>query len=170
MLNEPVIGVILTNRIWTDGNIWGCEFLTGDYLDFTRHAHLSYIPLIGEKEQSKSLACFPGLPYKVFWGKGRAKSCPQILGNNGEISSAARILSSGINCPLASSTGRLFDAVSASWVYAGKPHMKASRPLSLGSWPRCDGRRLWFHAGKCFKKAIGTLSPVYFPGIAPGYG
>lgn len=47
-LREPVMGVILDGTGYgADGNIWGCEFLTGNYLDFTRHAHLRYIPLIG---------------------------------------------------------------------------------------------------------------------------
>jgi hydrogenase maturation protein HypF len=134
MLNEPVIGVILDGTGYgLDGNIWGCEFLAGDYLDFTRHAHLSYIPLIGGERAVKN-PWLVSLAYliKYFGEKEGLSLAHKFLGNNGEISSAARILSSGINCPLASSTGRLFDAVSALLGVCRKTTYEGQPAIQLG--------------------------------------
>ena len=47
-VSGAVIGVALDGTgFGTDGKIWGGEFLVCDYKQFTRHGHLSYIPLAG---------------------------------------------------------------------------------------------------------------------------
>ncbi|MGA2164833.1 MAG: carbamoyltransferase HypF, partial [Solirubrobacteraceae bacterium] len=47
-LSEPVVGVIFDGTGYgTDGNIWGGEFLVGDYVGFERAAHLQYFRLPG---------------------------------------------------------------------------------------------------------------------------
>ena len=114
-LSEPVIGVILDGTGYgADGHIWGCEFLTGNYLDFTRHAHLSYIPLIGGERAVKN-PWLVTLAYliKYFGHEEGVRLARDIFGEGYNIQASAQLLASGINCPLASSTGRLFDAVSA---------------------------------------------------------
>ncbi len=47
-ITDKVIGVALDGTGYgTDGNIWGGEFLVADFKDFTRLAHLEYLPLPG---------------------------------------------------------------------------------------------------------------------------
>ena len=133
-LNEPVMGVILDGTGYgADGNIWGCEFLTGDYLDFTRHAHLSYIPLIGGERAVKN-PWLVALAYliKYYGTKEGISLARNIFGNETEIKMAAGILAGGINCPLASSTGRLFDAVSALLGVCNKATYEGQAAIELG--------------------------------------
>ena len=75
---------------------------------------MSYIPLIGGERAVKN-PWLVSLAYLIeYFGEEEGVSLAhKFLGDTSEISFAVRILSSGINCPLASSTGRLFDAVSA---------------------------------------------------------
>jgi hydrogenase maturation protein HypF len=47
-LENEVLGLICDGTGWgTDGAVWGCEILRGDYRNFSRLAHLKYLPLIG---------------------------------------------------------------------------------------------------------------------------
>jgi hydrogenase maturation protein HypF len=47
-LQGDVLGLICDGTGWgPDGAVWGCEILQGNYLDYTRLAHLKYIPLVG---------------------------------------------------------------------------------------------------------------------------
>lgn len=133
-LTSPVIGVILDGTGYgADGNIWGCEFLTGDYLDFTRNAHLSYIPLIGGERAVKN-PWLVTLAYmiKYFGTQEGTKLAADIFGSSYPIEASAGILAGGINCPLASSTGRLFDAVSALIGVCHKSTYEGQAAIELG--------------------------------------
>jgi hydrogenase maturation protein HypF len=47
-LAGEVLGLVCDGTGWgTDGAIWGCEVLKGDYRQFSRLAHLKYVPLPG---------------------------------------------------------------------------------------------------------------------------
>jgi len=47
-LDGEVLGLICDGTGWgTDGAVWGCEILRGDYRQFSRQAHLKYMPLPG---------------------------------------------------------------------------------------------------------------------------
>lgn len=139
-LTEPVIGVIFDGTGYgTDGNIWGCEFLTGNYLDFTRQAHLGYIPLIGGERAVRN-PWLVSLAYLIhFLGEKEGLAVAgEVFGNTAELEGASRILASSFNCPLASSTGRLFDAVSAligvcrKSTYEGQPAIELGELATAG--------------------------------------
>ena len=111
--NQSVIGVILDGTGYgTDGNLWGFEILSGDYIEFKRHYHLSYIPLPGGEaavRQPWRTAASYLIALLGEWGKENA--CRLFPDKNIEI--IAKIMQNGINAPLSSSCGRLFDAVAA---------------------------------------------------------
>jgi hydrogenase maturation protein HypF len=115
-VETPVIGVALDGTGYgSDGKIWGGEFLVADYEGFKRLGHLEYLPLPGGATAIKK-------PYRTAIGY-----LLKLLGDNSlnrklaflkqvdnfEIELIRRQLQAGLNSPLNSSMGRLFDAVSA---------------------------------------------------------
>ncbi len=93
----------------TDGKIWGGEVLIAGYTEFERAFHLKYFPLPGGDRAVKE-------PYRV------AVSLLKAAGENPEkylkvepqkLSFVSRMVEKGINSPLTSSMGRLFDGISA---------------------------------------------------------
>jgi hydrogenase maturation protein HypF len=106
----PVAGIILDGTgLGSDGTIWGGEVLLGDYHGITRLAHLRPAPLVGGDAAGRQpwrnalmrldQAGLSGIANRLFADHPR-----DILR-----AAAAR----GINAPLSSSAGRLFDAVAA---------------------------------------------------------
>ncbi len=99
MPNQKVIGVAFDGTgLGADGTLWGAEFLICDYHQFQRRAHLKEIPLIGGEK-----AILEPWRLLVAW-----LNFPAGLDKNGLLK---KIYQSRINSPLASSMGRLFDAV-----------------------------------------------------------
>ncbi len=98
-----------------DGLSWGGEFLLADYRGFRRAAHLAYIPLPGgdlARREVWRLAlawlwqC--GLPWEeVAWLQTASPQQAQAA------QVVRRQLEKGLNAPLSSSMGRLFDAAAA---------------------------------------------------------
>jgi len=112
-VDGPVIGVALDGTGYgTDGRIWGGEFLVADFAGFTRAFHLEYLPLPGGdtaiKRPWRTAAGYAealgldieGLPFLQNISPQELRLCRQ---------QAAR----GLNAPLTSSMGRLFDCVAA---------------------------------------------------------
>jgi hydrogenase maturation protein HypF len=114
--NRKVIGVAFDGTgFGSDGNIWGGEFLIADYVDFQRVAHLKYIPLPGGeqaiKEPWRMAATYL---YQVFGPEFLQLDLDFIARldkQNWKV--LERMIEQGINSPLVSSMGRLFDAVSS---------------------------------------------------------
>jgi hydrogenase maturation protein HypF len=114
-LNEPTLFVVFDGTGYgEDGTIWGGEFLLADRRSFQRLARLSLFPLIGAESAIKE-------PLRIAAGI-------LAISNAGVIPESAmglfrdltpkpalwlEALKKGINCPLTSSAGRLFDAAAA---------------------------------------------------------
>jgi hydrogenase maturation protein HypF len=115
-IESPVIGVALDGTGYgSDGRIWGGEFLVADYKGFKRLGHLEYLPLPGGAAAIKK-------PYRTATGYllkllGEDSLNPKLAFlkqvDAVEIELIKRQLQTGLNSPLNSSMGRLFDAVSA---------------------------------------------------------
>jgi hydrogenase maturation protein HypF len=119
----PVIGVAMDGTgLGSDGHIWGGEFLIADYRSSERKGHLQYLPLPGGDAATLN-------PYRIAVAYlhrclGKIPALPSLASvPQQEIAVVRRMVerspaenagrSSGINTPLTSSCGRLFDAVSA---------------------------------------------------------
>lgn len=115
-LDQQVIGVACDGTGYgADGAIWGCEFLLADTGDFHRYAHLEYIPLPGGdavvKEPYRMAISYL---YKTFGEDFVSLDIPLLRKLGGKrVTVLKKMIEHGINTPLTSSCGRLFDAVSS---------------------------------------------------------
>jgi len=114
-LTGEVIGLALDGTGYgTDGRIWGGEVLIARLGSFERFAHLEYVPMPGGEKAIKE-------PWRMALGHLRAAGfdvgSSRTLGLVGAKEKEARVLARmmerGVNAPLTSSLGRLFDAVAA---------------------------------------------------------
>jgi hydrogenase maturation protein HypF len=115
-LDGRVIGFALDGTGYgLDGHIWGGEVLVGDYRGFERVAHLEYIPMPGGSAavvEPRRMAISYLFHYfgRDFW----QMEAPFVRGLDRRRTEALLgVIEHGLNCPLTSSTGRLFDAVAA---------------------------------------------------------
>ncbi len=132
--NQKVIGVAFDGTgLGEDNRIWGAEFLVCDYKNFTRCAHLKEIPLIGAERAIlapwRLAAIWLYRIYKerflnlgINFVKGINKKEWQVLKN---------MYLSGFNSPLASSMGRLFDAVASLVLAKHKVKLEAELAMEL---------------------------------------
>ncbi|WP_420236449.1 carbamoyltransferase HypF [Telmatobacter bradus] len=114
-VTEPVIGLALDGTGYgTDGKIWGGEVLIAEFGHFQRFAHLNYVPLPGGEKAIRE-------PWRMALGAlasaGFNIEAPEIFSLVGaseqEARVVARMIVRGLNAPLTSSCGRLFDAAAA---------------------------------------------------------
>lgn len=110
----PVVGVAFDGTGYgTDGTIWGGELMVADLAGFTRAGHLEPVPMPGGaaaiRQPWRMAAGYVHAAYGSEEPAGLA-----VAGRHGERWEAVRRLAAaGVNAPLTSSAGRLFDAVAA---------------------------------------------------------
>jgi hydrogenase maturation protein HypF len=115
-LIEPVIGVIFDGTGYgTDGNIWGGEFLVGDYTGFERAAQLRYFRLPGgDRAVEEPYRVALSLLHEAHGGTFEEVDLPVVSERSEQERSVfERMLQTGVRSPLTSSMGRLFDGVAA---------------------------------------------------------
>ena len=104
-LTRPVIGLVWDGTGYgDDGTTWGGECLIGDYSGYERFGSIRPIPLIGGDRATKEL---DRVAFALLRDAGLDASA---------IPGAAlyeAMLRAGLNCPLSTGMGRLFDGVSA---------------------------------------------------------
>jgi hydrogenase maturation protein HypF len=114
-IKEPVIGVAFDGVGYgTDGAIWGGEFLVADWQGFKRVGQLEYVPMPGgalaiKKPYRMALGYIYALLGKDFPIDG----LPLAKVPKQELAVIKKQVERGINAPMTSSAGRLFDAVAA---------------------------------------------------------
>jgi hydrogenase maturation protein HypF len=106
----PVAGVILDGLgLGPDGTVWGGEVLLGDYASFRRMAWLRPAPLPGGDAAQRD-------PWRNALVRldqaGLADLADRLLAAF-PLPLARQAVAAGVNAPLSSSAGRLFDAVAA---------------------------------------------------------
>ena len=114
-VDERVTGIAFDGTGYgTDGRIWGGEVLIADWAGFERFAHLAYVPMPGGAAAIKR-------PARMALGTLSALGLLDHPGAvplrsrlaEGEEQLLLRMIERGVNSPLTSSMGRLFDSVAA---------------------------------------------------------
>jgi len=132
-VKDTVIGVAFDGTGYgSDGCIWGGEFLLVDYSEFERLGHLEYMPLPGaEAAIKKPYRTAAGYAYRLL-GNEALEDLPFIQGiDKLELDLIKKQVDQGINAPLTSSCGRLFDAVSALIGLRGEIEYEAQAAIEL---------------------------------------
>ncbi|MDO8537346.1 MAG: carbamoyltransferase HypF [archaeon] len=116
-IEDNVLGVAFDGTGYgLDKTIWGGEFLLVDKNNFKRFAHFKTFSLVGgEKSIKETSRTAIGLLFEIFGEKlFEMKSLkPLNKFSEKELKIFKKMLENNINSPKTSSTGRLFDAVSA---------------------------------------------------------
>jgi hydrogenase maturation protein HypF len=122
----PVLGILLDGLGYgSDGTLWGGEFLLGDYLAFERIAHLKPVPMPGGTrailEPWRNL--YAQLESAGGWAAWHARFTglePIERLDAKPLGILNTLIARGLNAPLSSSAGRLFDAVAAALGVGGE--------------------------------------------------
>ncbi len=116
-LEGPVLGISWDGTgFGTDGTIWGGEFLLADYASFSRVCHFRTFRLPGgERAIREPRRTALGLLYELLGEEAMGKMGFPLLQafREEEIIILGQMIRRGINSPLTSSVGRIFDAVSS---------------------------------------------------------
>ncbi|EHR49411.1 (NiFe) hydrogenase maturation protein HypF [Saccharomonospora marina XMU15] len=144
----PTIGVAFDGTGYgTDGTIWGGEFLLATLAGFERAGHLEPVPLPGGQAAIRQpwrmaasyLDSYRDLPLELL---------PVVRRNERQWRQVVSMARNGVNAPLTSSVGRLFDAVAAvldirdTVNYEGQAAIELEQhadPKELGSYPLLIG-------------------------------
>src|SRR5579885_2017550 len=139
-LSEPVIGIAADGTGYgIDGAIWGGEILVGDLLQFERPFHLAYMPLPGG-EQAVRQPWRMGAVYlhSAYGDDFLALDIPFARRlDRQKWHFLSQMIARGLNSPLTSSMGRLFDAVAAllglcdEVLYEGQAAIELERQANL---------------------------------------
>ena len=134
-LTGPCIGLIWDGVGYgEDGGAWGGECLIGDYRSFRRFGSLRPIPLIGGDRAVKEIS-------RLGFALLRDAGCDTRGIENASFFET--MLQKGLNCPLSSGMGRLFDGAAAilgiresvSYEGQGAVLLEAAAEADEGSYP-----------------------------------
>ncbi len=164
---EPVLGVVLDGLgFGDDGNLWGGEFLIADYAHSERMAHFKPVALLGGTVAMKQpwRNTYAHLQACLGWdwvSKHYAElDLVQMLSQK-PLATFNAMLEKKLNCPLASSAGRLFDAVAAAvGICSEKIQYEGQAAIELEA---CITEQAWLEAGQAaypFLLEEGVLDPA----------
>ena len=147
----PVLGIVLDGLgFGDDGTIWGGEFLLADYRDYRRLARLKPVAMPGGVQAIRQpwRNLYAHLTEAIGWAELTAKFSgldlyEQLHGKRRIILDA--MIAKHLNSPLASSCGRLFDAVAAALgvcseqqVYEGEAAIRLEALAASAALPAGD--------------------------------
>ncbi len=109
--SEPVIGVACDGSGYgEDGAVWGCEILRCDGAKANRLGHLAYFPLLGGDAAASQTWRPAAALLRMAYGNDWREAWPAGA-ELPDVALVNRMIDAGLNAPLTSSLGRVFDAV-----------------------------------------------------------
>ncbi|MBN1934700.1 MAG: carbamoyltransferase HypF [Anaerolineae bacterium] len=132
-----VIGVIMDGTGYgADGHIWGGEWLVGDYGGYRRAAHLQYLPLPGGDASTRQPWRIAFSYLHTLLGDVPSWAVP----DEAQTALLRQQIDRRLNCPLTSSMGRLFDAVSALLGVCTETSYEAQAAIELEQIANCKSQ------------------------------
>lgn len=123
-----VAGIILDGLgLGSDGTIWGGEVLLGDYAGFARAAHLKPAPLPGADMASRE----PWRNLLARLDQAGLSGVADTMLADAPRDVLRQAMAKGVNAPLSSSAGRLFDAFAALLGFAGAQSFEGEAAMQL---------------------------------------
>jgi hydrogenase maturation protein HypF len=174
----PVIGVAFDGTGYgLDGTIWGGEFLVADQAGFERVGHLTPVPLPGGavaiRQPWRMAAAYLDAAGLGPAGLGPAGRPEVTRRHDDQWAAVLSMARQGVNAPLTSSAGRLFDAVSAllgvrdTINYEGQAAVELEQ---LADPAEPDGYRATISSGAPFQAAGADLVRAAAADLARGAG
>jgi hydrogenase maturation protein HypF len=179
----PVAGIILDGTgLGPDGTIWGGEVLLGDYRGAARHAALTRAPLPGGDRAARE----PWRNALVRLDQAGLSDWADALFPDQPRDILRQAVTRGINAPMSSSAGRLFDAFAAvlglcpaAQGYEGEAAMRLEA-LAEGDGPvlpfvltgdRIDPAPIWAATRAALAEGVApaTLAWRFHAGLAQAY-
>ncbi len=113
-VDGPVIGVAFDGLGWgEDATLWGGEFLLADRAAFQRVAHFATVPLPGGAMAVRQPWRMAAAHLDAAYGGSPPADFAVTARHGRQWADVLAAAAAGVNSPLTSSVGRLFDAVSA---------------------------------------------------------
>jgi len=147
-LDEKVIGIALDGTgLGTNGAIWGGEYFICDLSDFNRQYYFDPVPLPGgDKVTDQPWRTAFAYLYKYF---GLSifidENAMKLIPDQKDLPLLMQMIDQGINSPLSSGAGRLFDAVAALTGICTQSSFHAEAPMRLEAAIKenCQGKYLF---------------------------
>lgn len=135
--DDMSVGIVLDGLgLGTDDTLWGGEILVGGYGGFERAAHFAPVPMPGAaqaaREPWRNLVSHLQTAFGTDWRRRVAGTAIDEMLADKPVDLIAQMAADGINAPLSSSAGRLFDAVAAALgICATRQHYEGHAALLL---------------------------------------
>jgi len=141
---EPVIAITLDGTgLGTDRAIWGGEILTCTLTDFKRRVHLKYTPMPGGDTAVLEPWRMAASYLWRIWGNDFLELDIPLIHRVGRdrLHFMTTMMTKGLNCPLTSSCGRLFDAVASLLGIRDKITFEGQAAMNLQAVSRTEKNR-----------------------------
>jgi len=140
-LQGPVIGVAADGiGFGTDGAVWGCEIMAADLTDFERLTHLAYVPLPGGEQAVRQPWRMAAAYLAQAYGDTFLELDIPFVHQFDRLKwrTLSQMIARGLNSPLTSSLGRLFDAVAALLCLRGEVLYEGQAAIELEMLAQSD--------------------------------
>ncbi|GAB4356400.1 MAG: carbamoyltransferase HypF [Oricola sp.] len=116
--DDHAVGIVLDGLgLGPDGTIWGGEILSGGYRGFERAGHFAPVALPGGaraiREPWRNAVAHLAAAFGESWRERISGTPAATMLADKPVATLEKMIGQGVNAPLSSSAGRLFDAVAA---------------------------------------------------------
>jgi hydrogenase maturation protein HypF len=158
-LRGPVIGLALDGTGYgVDGCVWGGEVLIATLTSFERFAHLKYVAMAGAEAAVRQpwRMAFGHLYAAMGEGVFDAEVLARLKVSENDARLLARMIERGVNSPLTSSCGRMFDAAAALILGRDRVDYEAQAAIELEGAARGD----WENSERSYEVRFEGESPL----------